>query len=140
MSGRATDRVQSVLTDLLVHHREDPSLPYHARDPYVERFWLPKLGPTGLVVLRRLALDAELVEPNSAGKRWSHYEPGVLAAAVGVAENRLRSTLWRLASFGFAESISPANWAIDVRLPAVSPRHFGRYPARIADELRAGVS
>lgn len=118
---------------ITVIHREDPDLPYSARDPYVERYWLPSFGPTALVLLRRLALDAASLPGDT-----TVYHVDYLAECVGVKGSLLLTTLRRLERFGRARQVTEWNewtWEVDVRVPAVDPKHYRRMPDGYADEL-----
>lgn len=64
---------------------------------YVERHWLPVLGPTCFVLARHLT------------RNGVHYDVtyGELAQAIGVGPTKVRDAVKRLVSFG------PAHWAGD---------------------------
>jgi hypothetical protein len=109
---------------------EFATLGYSARDPYVERYWLPLLGPTATALLRRLALDA-LTSPGSEAA----YDVGEMACCLGVAPMALRRVVRRLEMFGFLVWENEATWLIDVMLPAVNQKHWRRLPGRLRHEL-----
>lgn len=116
-------------TVLVIHHRARPECPHHARDPYVERYWTPPVGPTGIVLLRRFGLDAEAAPATS-------YPKHVIAHCLGVSVPTLDRTLERLSRFGFAHRVGFDEWDVDVLLPSVDPKHYKRLPRRLADELQ----
>jgi hypothetical protein len=124
---------------ITVIHRDDPTLLYSARDPYVERYWLPWFGPTALVLLRRLALDALSLPSVPDGAAMfdvsSVYDVEHLAACVGVKGTILLGTLRRLVRFDRAREVDETTWEVDVRVPAVDPKHYRRLPDGYADEL-----
>jgi hypothetical protein len=116
------------VTALVVEHRCRADAVYPARDPYVERYWLPTLGPSAIMLLRRLALDA-LAEPATT------YDVECLARSLGLHGPALERVLRRLAQFGFACLLADGRWSVDVMLPAVHPKHVRRLPEPLAAEL-----
>lgn len=95
---------------LTIHHDADPTAPHHARDPHVEREWLPLLGPSSLVLLRRLALD------HATGGPTSTYDRAELAAAVGIGLPALTRVLARLVQFRLAERHDDGSYTVAATL------------------------
>lgn len=99
---------------------------------YVERFWLPILGPSSLVMLRRFDQDLRVAQQPVT------YQPGDLAAELGMPgrANRgggppLARTLARLARYG---ALRPVGGEVAVRAClAPLPAH---QLARLPDGLR----
>jgi hypothetical protein len=130
----------------------DPLLDRVGHDPradYVEQFWLPILGPSALLLLRRLvsALDAQVPGPSgvtSAPGPGGDAEPrtvsvGDLASSLGMGSPRGPSgafyrTLDRLVSFGFAHLVDDATLAVRTHLPPLTRRQLKRLPEVVRAE------
>jgi len=111
----------------------DPMLDTIGHDPrsvYVERFWLPTLGPTALLLLRHLA------------HRFDEQPGGVELAvadasqALGLGHREGNSSplvrsLTRLAQFDLACDDGRGTVAVRRNLPPVSPRHVRRLPLEL---------
>ena len=116
--------------DLEILPWPDPVIDTLGHDPrslYVETFWLPTLGPTGVLLLRHLA-DRFEVEPE--GFRLDPAQTsGRLGLGVRAANNTpLRKALLRLVSFGFAHHSPPGEFRIRRYVPPVPRRHAHRLP------------
>ncbi len=107
----------------------DPVRYFRARTAYVERLWLPMLGPGALVLLRFLV---EVLEIHGDG---AVLETSTLSVALGFgsrtqpgAHSRLDRALRRLERFGFAHR---AAGEVKVRgeLPVLDERDLSRLPA-----------
>jgi hypothetical protein len=92
-----------------------------ARDPYVERFWLPILGPSCILTLRRLALMLTL-EPAGVGVDVAH-----LARELGLGTDALRRTLVRLNGFALVD-LNGYRLRVRVELPPLSERRVSSLP------------
>ncbi len=120
------------MTDaLLVRPWHDPFLTTLGHDPrswYAETFWLPTLGPTCLLLLRRVA-DGFDRSPDG----FSVPAPA-LSAALGVGERDakgapLRKALRRLEQFRLATDDTESTAVlIRPRLPSVRSKHLHRLP------------
>jgi len=112
---------------------------HDARSEYVERFWLPVLGPSTTCLLRHFAT------------RLSRSPAGCLvdvtetARALGLGDRPGRHapflrTLARAIDFGMIRVEAPDALAARVRLPSLSPRHLARLPTtlRAAHRLALG--
>jgi hypothetical protein len=107
------------------------SVGHDPRSRYVERFWLPVLGPTTVWLLRRLAdeLDAH---PDGAV-----LELATLARELGLQDTLSRGapfvrSFTRAVQFGVADAFGDA-LAVRRRLPYVPARHVAKFPARLRD-------
>jgi hypothetical protein len=116
----------------------DPVIDTLGHDPrsvYVERFWLPTLGPTTLLLLRRIAseLDArpDGVELDLAATSQSLG----LGYRVG-ASSPLARSFERLTQFDLACATSDAAFAVRRNVPPVNRRHVRRLPEALQDEHR----
>lgn len=108
------------------------SVGHDPRSNYVERFWLPVLGPTTVWLLRRLVSDLE-----------RHPEGVVvdlptLGSELGLTDTVSRNgpfarSFTRAVQFGLAQAYGPA-LAVRRRLPYVADRHVTKFPARLRAE------
>ncbi len=122
----------------------DPVIDTLGHDPrslYVERFWLPTLGPTTLVLLRHLAHRFERAGSDTdADDADTVVDLPVSATArtlgLGPRDGRnspLRRSLARLVQFGLAHPRADATLSVRRSVPPVNRRHVRRLP----DELEA---
>lgn len=95
---------------------------------YVERYWLPTIGPTALFALRVLR---RALGDDSGEVVVKHRE---LAAELGVSSNVLTRTLTRLARFG-ALRVQGSELRMRTHLPPLTPRQRLRLPAHLLAEL-----
>jgi hypothetical protein len=117
----------------------DPVIDTLGHDPrsiYVERFWLPTLGPTSLLLLRRIAAG---LDENPEGIR---LDLGELSQALGLGHREGNSSpvvrsLDRLMQFDLACGEREAGYAVRRSVPPVNRRHVGRLPLPLQDEHRA---
>lgn len=98
---------------------------------YFERFWLPILGPSGVVLMRRLAVDLR-----HAGGVDLSYEPDVLARCCGFGEAHLRRTLRRLMAMHLVRR-NKGVYEVRVAVWRLDGRQVGRLPRGLAAEHRA---
>jgi hypothetical protein len=116
----------------------DPVIDTLGHDPrsiYVERFWLPTLGPTSLLLLRRIAAG---LDEHPDGIEFDLTE---LSQALGVGRREGNSSpvvrsLERLAQFDLACGMRETGYAVRRMVPPVNRRHVGRLPERLQDEHR----
>ncbi len=111
---------------------------YDPRSPYVERFWLPVLGPSTIWLLRRLA---SLLEERPGG---SVVETARLARELGIGERTgpaapFARTVKRCVDFQMARWEEPA-LAVRRRLPPLAQRHIRRLPDPLRQEHARVVS
>jgi len=93
--------------------------------PYIELCYLPVIGPTSFVLLRRLGTQL--------ARRPDGYEVDLasLARDVGLGESTgksapLRRSLDRLARFGLARWSDDGTYELATKLPALSPQQLSR--------------
>jgi hypothetical protein len=116
----------------------DPVIDTLGHDPrsvYVERFWLPTLGPTSLLLLRRIASGFD-EHPEGI-----ELELGELSQALGVGRREGNSSpvvrsLDRLTQFDLACGEREVGYAVRRSVPPVNRRHVGRLPLPLQDEHR----
>ncbi len=122
--------------DLAVHHGHLSVIPigdaaeelcgHEVRSRYVERFWLPVLGPSTVVLMRHLA---ELFDRAPSGTVINLTET---ARALGLGERPgknapLRRTIARAVDFGAAQ-LGDQRLFVRRYLPPLSPRQVARLP------------
>lgn len=136
------DRRRSTL-DWLVAHPTSEVRPWHdpvsqqcgfdARHGYVEQFWLPILGPSAVLALRRLA---DWLDCHPAGVQVDLVEFGS-SLGIGTGTGRhtqINRTLGRLVDFGMAR-ITGDHLEVHTMLPPVPPRLRRRLPLSLQDAL-----
>lgn len=111
----------------------DPVVEELGHDPrswYVERFWLPVLGPSTVLLLR--LLNDELDDHPDG----TELEAAEVAGALGLSwhENVGRNspfvrTLLRSCQFGFTRICAEATLAVRRAVPDLPRRHLSRLPA-----------
>ena len=117
----------------------DPVLDTVGHDPrsrYVERFWLPTLGPTSLLLLRHLATKFD------EHPRGIELPVADTSRALGLGEREGASSpivrsLARLETFELACSDGFTTVAVRRNLPPVQRRHLRRLPAPVQAEHAA---
>lgn len=128
------DDTSLVFPEPLIHVTSwpDPVLDQLGHDPrstYVERFWLPVLGPSCILLVRRLAADIEL-QPDGFS-----FESAQLAVELGLGiKGGRHGPFWRsldrACRFGMAHR-NNASMMVRRRLPPLSARQVNRLPARL---------
>ena len=113
-------------TVVRLHDTVIDAVGHPAAHPYVERFWLPIIGPSSVLALRRIS-------------RWLDTSPegvevslGMLAGDLGIGQAPAARTLARLVGFELA-AVTPAD-QLGVRtvLPPLPRRLVLRLPAHLA--------
>jgi len=95
---------------------------------YVETFWLPVLGPTAVLLARRVTL--------LLGEfAWRRFDPNVLAALLGVNTRTLRMACRRLALYSLARPWT--DWDDALLVLSVWPRLYPRRVERLPELLQA---
>lgn len=115
---------------------DDPVIERIGHDPrsaYAERFWLPALGPTTSMLLRRLAAELD----DSPG--GVDIEVGDLAAAIGLGGRAGRTgpfhrAFGRATQFKLTMPLAPDVVAVRRVLPPLTQYQVNRLPARLRDE------
>lgn len=101
---------------------------FRVRSHYVERLWLPLLGPTALLLVRLLA---ELIDESHNGQG---VDFGLVAVALGVGlktpgeQSALARALGRLERFELVRFDGRGEIMVRVELPLVSPRDLSGLP------------
>jgi hypothetical protein len=105
---------------------------YDPRSRYVERFWLPVLGPSTTWLLRHLAAR---LDTSPAGVLLDAAET---SRALGLAPAGKRSpfarSLCRCVDFDMAKPLGPAALAVRRKLPPLGRRHLARLPRSLREE------
>jgi hypothetical protein len=104
---------------------------HDARSEYVERYWLPLLGPSTTWLLRYIATRLETAPSGLS------LELCEVARALGLGERSGRNgpfmrSLARMIDFEFATMLRPGHLAIRQRMPSLSSRQL----AHLSPELR----
>jgi hypothetical protein len=103
------------------------------RSRYAERFWLPTLGPTALLLLRHLAAQFDL-HPVGIELRVADTSRALgLGEREGSSSPIVRS-LARLETFDLACSDGRGTVAVRRNLPPANRRHLRRLPADVQAE------
>jgi len=115
------------------------TLGHEPRAPYPERFWLPTLGPTALLLLRHIAdrfdrapegFTLELAETSRClglGEREGRNSP-------------LARSLGRLVQFDLATHDGESTLAVRRHVPPINRRHVRRLPPSLQEEHDAWVN
>lgn len=141
-----TSEAATPSSHLTVVQWRDPlveSCGYEMRGVYVERFWLPVLGPTCTLLLRRVA---DMFDAHPDGFTVDMHD---LGAQLGVAfndsaHNALSRAFLRCEMFGFSQrhtnrrdAGSHDSVAIRRVAPPLAQRHIKRLPASLVAMLEA---
>jgi hypothetical protein len=116
------------LWQVVIWEPEETGRSFGVRSWYVEVCWAPVLGPSALLMLRRLAARLE--------QGPATVDLGELAAEIGLGAQhpaRAAKVVGRLVRFGVARWEAPGVLGLRVRLPAVS----GQGAARLSPAARA---
>jgi hypothetical protein len=121
---------------LTIQPWSDPVLDTVGHDPrslYVERFWLPTLGPTALLLLRHLASKFD------AHPRGVQLPVADTSRALGLGDrdgstSPIVRSLARLETFDLACSDGDSTVAVRRNLPPVQRRHLRRLPPSVQAE------
>jgi hypothetical protein len=102
---------------------------HHVQSDYVERFWLPILGPSSIVLARHIAANFD--STNTAFESDTH----TMAGAIGIAPGQLLRVINRLVSFGKA-TFNPGTTsvlALRTHWEPLGPNSIRRLPAHLAE-------
>ncbi len=105
------------------------------RSTYVERFWLPVLGPSATVLLRRTADGLE------AAPEGYLLHLGETGRALGLGastghRSALRRAIVRCARFDVARPLGSGTLMVRRRIAPLPRRHLAQLPASLQDEHR----
>jgi len=111
------------------------TLGHDPRSEYVERFWLPTLGPTSVLLLRRLASAFD----RSPTDCPIEMEIGDLSQALGLGmrdgtSSPLVRSFDRLTQFELACKTASNSFAVRRNLPPINRRHVHRLPDSLQRE------
>lgn len=109
------------------------SLGHDPRSSYVERFWLPILGPSTTLLLRRLAAELDH-EPDGAEVDLATTARALGLGSQGGRRSAFVRALDRSAQFGLAQHLGPARLAVRRRIPPLTQRQVVRLPKAIQDD------
>jgi hypothetical protein len=109
------------------------------RAPYPERFWLPTLGPTALLLLRHLAHRFDRAPGGFA------LDLAEASRCLGLGERGGRSSplarsLGRLVQFDLAEEHGDDALAVRRHVPPINRRHVRSLPPSVQEEHAAWVA
>ncbi len=151
-TDRTADRTAARRPDLpplLVVPWEDAVVDQLGLDPratYVERFWLPLLGPTATWLLRRLALEFDR-HPDGFSLDAADAARSIGIGTRGGTSGPFHRSLERCVRFGLAHHADHDILAVRRRLPALARAQVGRLPRHLQsahaawlDEQRARAS
>ena len=118
-------------TTLTVHPWPDPvidTLGFDPRSIYVETFWLPTLGPTSVLLMRRIATAF------AEAPYGMELDVAELSKALGLGYRDGNSTplirsFERLVQFDIATPTAEDTYAVRRNLPPVNRRHIRRLPS-----------
>lgn len=110
-----------------------PGAPHALTSEYVERFWLPIVGPTATVLLRTLGHIYAPIAHDALNPQTLISLPQ-LATALGVGSHlgrngALRRSLTRLQHLGIVEITGEDTMTIATYLPHLRPHQIERLPA-----------
>jgi hypothetical protein len=105
------------------------TLGFDPRSIYCERFWLPSLGPTALLLMRRFAV---CFDEHPAGTDVNLPELAQsLGLGIGAGPNGpIGRTIGRLTQFDLAQDAG-GGLAVRRRLPPINRRHVRRLPVHL---------
>lgn len=108
---------------------------HHPASAYVETYWLPFLGPSATLALRRIA--AGLAEAPASGM-WLPIHP--FASSLGLKPDgsrhcTARKAIARLVRFGLA-NVDDDVLAVRMAVPTLSERNVDRLPPHLAHQHR----
>ncbi|HVC25312.1 MAG TPA: hypothetical protein VND23_06120 [Acidimicrobiales bacterium] len=109
------------------------ALGHDARSLYVETFWLPVLGPSTTLLLRRVAA---CLEASPSGCALDVVET---SRALGLGERSGRNapflrTVARCVDFEMARVVAPGALSVRTVIPPLARRHLARLPQALRDE------
>jgi len=114
------------------------TLGHDPRAPYPERFWLPTLGPTALLLLRHMALRFD----RSPGGFILDLAETSRCLGLGERQGRnspIARSLGRIVQFDLAAQHEDGALAVRRHVPPINRRHVRRLPPSVQDEHDAWV-
>ena len=108
---------------------------FDPRSAYVERFWLPVLGPTATWLLRRIA-DRLTTDPDGFELSLEDTARALGLGGVGGRYSPFNRAFDRCLNYRALRHASPGVLAVRRRLGPVPAHLVRRFPAALADEHR----
>jgi len=102
-------------------------LGHDPRSAYVERFWLPILGPSTTLLLRRIAAELDH-EPDGAEVELSPLARSLGLGLQGGKRSAFVRAIDRSVQFGLAQQLGRTRLAVRRRLPPLTQRQLQRLP------------
>ncbi len=100
-------------------------LGFDPRSTYAERFWLPTLGPTSLLLTRRLAAELDRA-PDGVSLPVAETSQALGLGPREGANAPLARSFDRLVQFDVARVMAPDSFAVRRMLPPINRRHLKR--------------
>ena len=124
------------LRPLLVMAWRDPvvdALGFDPRSTYVERFWLPLLGPTSTWLLRRLAVEFD-AQPDGFSLDAADCARSIGIGNRGGRNGPFHRSIERCIRFGIAKEEEHGIIAVRTRIPPLSRTQARRLPRHLAGQ------
>jgi hypothetical protein len=102
---------------------------------YVERFWLPTLGPTSLLLLRRIAAELDH-RPDGVELDLADTSQALGLGYRAGGSSPLARSFERLVQFDLATVTGDGAFAVRRNVPPVNRRHVQRLPDSLQGEHR----
>ncbi len=109
------------------------TLGHDPRSEYVERFWLPTLGPTTLLLLRRLATTFDR-SPDAVTLDVADLSQSLGLGAREGSSSPLFRSIDRLIQFDLAVLMKPGHYAVRRNVSPINRRHMHRIPLALQRE------
>src|SRR3989440_5078965 len=115
------------------------TLGHDPRAPYPERFWLPTLGPTALLLIRHIAHRFDRAPEGFT------LDLGEVSRCLGLGERYGRSSplarsLGRIVQFDLAAQDGDGTLAVRRHVPPINRRHVRRLPPSAQEEHDSWVA
>jgi hypothetical protein len=129
----ASPRPSDALPPLLVVPWRDPvvdALGFDPRSAYVERFWLPLLGPTSTWLLRRLAAEFDR-RPEGFSLDAADCARSIGIGNRGGRHNPFQRSVERCIRYGLVRAEEHDILAVRTRVPPLTRAQVGRLPRHL---------
>ena len=133
MAPTRTTAPATALPPLLVVAWHDPvvdALGFDPRSAYVERFWLPLLGPTSTWLLRRLATEFDR-QPDGFSLDAADCARSIGIGNRGGRSNPFQRSIDRCIRFNLARADEHDILAVRTRVPPLTRAQVGRLPRHL---------
>lgn len=141
-SASTTHGEPAALRSLLVVPWHEPivgRLGFDPRDEYVERFWLPLLGPTSTWLLRRLADEFDR-QPDGFSLDAVSCARSIGVGSRGGRGNPFRKAVDRCIRYGLFREEEHDILGVRTRIPALTRAQTGQLPAHLRAPHRRWMS